>query len=583
MRLIVSPGLPEEQEFSLKNGPNSIGRARDNDIVILDQSLSRYHARIDVSEERVQITDLQSRNGTWINGKQTQETKLHHGDSIKWGDVRCVVIVETAAIVKEISGDLSEISLKDLVEKSHKSQSKDRLNIILKVSQLLSSPHILDNLMATILDLLFEIMSLDRAVIMLLNEETGKLEPRYIKHAPNSRDERYSNTVIQYVMQKNVSVLSSDATTDERFGASTSITSQSIRSTMCVPLKVRDKMLGVLYVDNLSVPYQFAEQELEFLAGFANQAAVALENSMLYKHIEEQSKARESELLKLVAERTKNLSDALSEADNERKEAERQREISELAMAAAKDANMAKSQFLANISHELRTPLNAIIGYSEILEEESDISTDDLASDLKKIKAAAKHLLALINDILDLSKIEAGKMELNIETFNLQNLLDDVVSTIRPLIEKHSITLHVDCPENLGFMHADHTRIRQILLNLLSNASKFTDGGDIYISVEREKVEDEEWIVFRVKDTGIGMNEEQQSKLFKPFTQVDSSTTRRYGGTGLGLAISRRFCQMMNGGISVQSEPGKGSTFTFRLPANVEDQKSEIAPGVSRG
>ncbi|HEY7161461.1 MAG TPA: histidine kinase dimerization/phospho-acceptor domain-containing protein, partial [Acidobacteriota bacterium] len=484
MRLIVSPGLPDEQEFTLKNGPNSIGRARDNDIVILDQSLSRYHARIDVNDERIQITDLQSRNGTWINGKKVQECNLHHADSIKWGDVRCVAVVDTAAIVKEISGDLSEISLKDLVEKSHKSQSRDRLNIILKVSQLLSSPHALDKLMETILDLLFEIMSLDRAVIMLLNEE-GTLEPRYIKHATDSRDDRYSNTVIQYVMQKNVSVLSSDATTDERFGASTSITSQSIRSTMCVPLKVRDKMLGVLYVDNLSVPYQFAEQELEFLAGFANQAAVALENSMLYKRIEEQSRARETELLTLVAERTKNLSDALSEADNARKEAERQREIAELAMAAAKDANMAKSQFLANISHELRTPLNAIIGYSEILEEESDMSTDDLATDLKKIKAAAKHLLALINDILDLSKIEAGKMELNIETFNLQNLMDEVVSTIRPLIEKHSIRLHVDCPENLGFMHADHTRIRQILLNLLSNACKFTDGGDIFISVER--------------------------------------------------------------------------------------------------
>jgi signal transduction histidine kinase/pSer/pThr/pTyr-binding forkhead associated (FHA) protein len=577
MRLIVNPGLPDEQEFTLKTGPNSVGRARDNDIVILDQSLSRYHARIDVSDERIQITDLQSRNGTWINGKKIQETKLHHGDSIKWGDVRCVAVVDTAAIVKEISGDLSEISLAELVQKSHKSQSRDRLNIILKVSQLLSSPHALDKLMETILDLLFEIMSLDRAVIMLLNEKTGNLEPRYIKHATNSRDDRYSNTVIQYVMQKNVSVLSSDATQDERFGASTSITSQSIRSTMCVPLKVREKMLGVLYVDNLSVPYQFAEQELEFLAGFANQAAVALENSMLYKHIEEQSKAREDELLKLVAERTKNLSDALNEADNARKEAERQREIAELAMAAAKDANMAKSQFLANISHELRTPLNAIIGYSEILEEESDISTDDLATDLKKIKAAAKHLLALINDILDLSKIEAGKMELNIETFNLKNLIDDVVSTIRPLIEKHSIKLHVDSPPNPGLMHADHTRIRQILLNLLSNACKFTDGGDIFMSVEREMTDGEDWIVFRVRDTGIGMNEEQQSKLFRPFTQVDSSTTRRYGGTGLGLAISRRFCQMMNGGISVQSEPGKGSTFTFRLPANVE-----VAPGVSR-
>src|SRR5262245_5602579 len=184
MRLIVSPGLPDEQEFTLKSGPNSIGRARDNDIVILDQSLSRYHARIDATDERIQITDLQSRNGTWINGKRIQETNLHHGDSIKWGDVRCVVVVDTAAIAKEISGDLSEISLKDLVEKSHKSQSRDRLNIILKVSQLLSSPHALDKLMETILDLLFEIMSLDRAVIMLLNE-TGNLEPRYIKHATN--------------------------------------------------------------------------------------------------------------------------------------------------------------------------------------------------------------------------------------------------------------------------------------------------------------------------------------------------------------------------------------------------------------
>lgn len=578
MRLIVNPGLPEEQEFTLKTGANTVGRARDNEIVILDQSLSRYHARIDVNDERILITDLQSRNGTWINGKKIEESVLHHGDSIKWGDVRCTVVIETAAIVKEISGDLSEVSLKDLVEKSHKSVSRDRLKIILKVSQLLSSPLALAGLMEMILDLLFQIMSLDRAVIMLFNEETGALEPRYIKHAADSRNDKYSNTVIRYVMEKNVSILSSDATQDVRFGSSESIHNESIRSTMCVPLKVRDKMLGVLYVDNLSVPYQFAEQELEFLAGFANQAAVALENSMLYKHIEEQSKAREFELLKLVEDRTKNLSDALAEADSARKEAERQREIAELAMAAAKDANMAKSQFLANISHELRTPLNAIIGYSEILEEESNISTDDLATDLKKIKAAAKHLLALINDILDLSKIEAGKMELNIETFNLRNLIDDVVSTIRPLIEKHLIELHVDSAENAGFMRADLTRIRQILLNLLSNACKFTDGGDIYLSVERETTNGEDWVIFRVRDTGIGMNEEQQGKLFRPFTQVDSSTTRKYGGTGLGLAISRRFCQMMNGDISVQSEPGKGSTFTFRLPAQVQEQKAETPP-----
>ncbi|HSE39431.1 MAG TPA: ATP-binding protein [Acidobacteriota bacterium] len=572
MRLIVNPGSQEREEFTLKDGPNTVGRARDNDIVILDQSLSRHHARIDVGPNRVRIIDLQSRNGTWLNGKKVEEGVLTHGDSIKWGDVRCAIVEDTAAIVKELPGDISEVSLETLVERSQKT-SRDRLKILLKVTNLLSSPAPLDALMQTILDLLFQIMSVDRAVILLVNEQTGELEPRYSKHADQSRKDRYSSTIMQYVMEKHVSVLSSDATQDDRFGASSSIHNESIRSTMCVPLMVRDKMLGVLYVDNLSVPFQFAEQELEFLAGFANQAAVALENSMLYTRIEEQSKTRESELLRLVDERTKNLSEALIEADHARKEAERQAEIAELAMAGAKDANMAKGQFLANISHELRTPLNAIIGYSEILEEETE-TTNELATDLKKIKAAAKHLLVLINDILDLSKIEAGKMELNIETFRIHNLIDEVVSTIRPLVEKHLNQLHVDCADDIGFMRADLTRIRQILLNLLSNACKFTEGGEIYVGVHREPTETGDKIVFRVRDTGIGINEEQQAKLFQPFMQADSSTTRKYGGTGLGLVISRRFCQMMDGDINVESEPGKGAIFTVRLPANVQEEKT---------
>jgi signal transduction histidine kinase/pSer/pThr/pTyr-binding forkhead associated (FHA) protein len=573
MRLIVNPGSQERQEFNLKEGPNTIGRARDNDIVILDQSLSRHHARIEVGSNRVTITDLQSRNGTWLNGKKVEEGFLTHGDSIKWGDVRCAVVEDTAAIVKELPGDISEISLETLVERSQKT-SRDRLKILLKVTNLLSSPAPLDALMQTILDLLFQIMSVDRAVILLVNEQTGELEPRYAKLTDQSRKDRYSTTIMQYVMEKHVAVLSSDATQDDRFGASNSIHNESIRSTMCVPLKVRDKMLGVLYVDNLSVPFQFAEQELEFLAGFANQAAVALENSMLYARIEEQSRIRESELLRLVDERTKNLSDALIEADHARKEAERQAEIAELAMAGAKDANMAKGQFLANISHELRTPLNAIIGYSEILEEETiEVdTTNELATDLKKIKAAAKHLLVLINDILDLSKIEAGKMKLNIETFRIHNLIDEVVSTIRPLVEKHSNQLHVDCADDIGFMRADLTRIRQILLNLLSNACKFTEGGEIFVSVHREPNVNGDRIVFGVRDTGIGINEEQQSRLFQPFMQADSSTTRKYGGTGLGLVISRRFCQMMDGDISVESEPGKGAIFTVRLPAQVQEE-----------
>lgn len=234
---------------------------------------------------------------------------------------------------------------------------------------------------------------------------------------------------------------------------------------------------------------------------------------------------------------------------------------------AAEEANKAKSVFLANMSHELRTPLNAIIGYSEMLQEEAeDLEEEEFAEDIKKINTAGKHLLSLINDILDLSKIEAGKMDLYEETFDINEMIDDVESTIYPLAEKNANRLEINCPENLGDMKADLTKVRQALFNLLSNASKFTKEGTIKLDVITEQKEDGDWIKFRVEDTGIGMTEEQTKKLFEAFTQADSSTTRKYGGTGLGLAISRRFCQMMGGDISVESEYGKGSIFTITLP-----------------
>jgi signal transduction histidine kinase/CheY-like chemotaxis protein len=249
------------------------------------------------------------------------------------------------------------------------------------------------------------------------------------------------------------------------------------------------------------------------------------------------------------------------------------------AQAAAEQASQAKSAFLANMSHELRTPLNAIIGYSEMLEEElRDLGAERLLPDLKKIHGAGKHLLALINDILDLSKIEAGKMELYLETFSVPDMIRDVVTTIRPLVEKNRNTLTVECPEDLGTMHADLTKVRQTLFNLLSNASKFTEQGAITLTVSREEAPEGDRFAFSVRDTGIGMTPEQMEKLFKEFSQGDSSTTRKYGGTGLGLAISRRFCQMMGGDIDVFSEPGKGSVFTVYLPVRVADAGSLQEP-----
>ncbi len=234
----------------------------------------------------------------------------------------------------------------------------------------------------------------------------------------------------------------------------------------------------------------------------------------------------------------------------------------------AEAANNAKSQFLANMSHELRTPLNAIIGYSEILQEEAaDNGNSSSVADLQKIQSAGKHLLALINDVLDLSKIEAGKMEVFAETFAIRTIVDEVVTTVKPMVARNSNTLTVSCPDDIGTMHSDMVKVRQILLNLLANACKFTERGTIAVEVFREQKASGSTIVFRVADSGIGMTEAQMAKLFEAFTQAEASTTRTYGGTGLGLAISRKFCQMLAGDVTVSSERGKGSAFTVCIPA----------------
>jgi len=247
------------------------------------------------------------------------------------------------------------------------------------------------------------------------------------------------------------------------------------------------------------------------------------------------------------------------------------------AKEAAEVASRAKSTFLANMSHELRTPLNAILGYSELLAEDAaDRGLDDLAPDLERIHSSGKHLLGLINDVLDLSKIEAGRMELFLEDFAVDALLRDVLDTIRPLAEKAGNSLHLEAPDDPGLMHADLSKVRQGLLNLLSNSVKFTQGGTISLRVARDRDRlGREWVVFEVVDDGIGMTPEEISRLFRPFVQADASTTRRYGGTGLGLTITRRFCQMMGGDIAPASDPGRGSTFTLRLPADVEESLVE--------
>jgi signal transduction histidine kinase/CheY-like chemotaxis protein len=299
------------------------------------------------------------------------------------------------------------------------------------------------------------------------------------------------------------------------------------RALLAVPVLREDHILGGLVV-NRKAPGEFSADVIDLLTTFATQSALAIQNARLFREIEDKG---------------------------------RQLEI----------ASRHKSQFLANMSHELRTPMNAIIGVTEmLLEDARALGQEDQIEPHERILRAGKHLLALINDILDLSKIEAGKMELHLESFVISPLVEDVVTTIRPLAEKNGNRVVVECPVDVGTMRADATRVRQALLNLASNAGKFTERGLVTVAVVRRRDDGRDWITFAVSDTGIGMTAEQMARLFEEFTQADASTTRRYGGTGLGLAISRRFCRMMGGDITVESTPGQGSIFTIRLPAEVE-------------
>ena len=301
-----------------------------------------------------------------------------------------------------------------------------------------------------------------------------------------------------------------------------------VTGVVAAPIMIQDEVYGIL--DVFFVQHrEFSDEQVNLVQNLADSAAVAINNA---RFIEEIQQARDD----------------------------------------AEEANETLSHFLANMSHNLRTPLNAIIGYSEMLQEEAeDSDNEEFKEDLERINGAGKHLLSLVNYVLDIAKIEAGAMDIYLETFPVEPMIQDVVTTTQTLVEKNSNVLEIDCPDSVGSIHADTTKIKQCLYNLIDNASKFTEQGTISLTVSRDTEEGQEWVNFAVGDTGIGMTDEQMGRLFEAFAQAEGSTTRRFGGTGLGLAITRHFCEMMGGMVLVESEAGKGSTFTMKLPAIVDD------------
>ena len=435
---------------------------------------------------------------------------------------QAVIAIENVRLFKELETRTEALT-----------RSVEEMRALGEVGQAVSSTLDLDTVLAAIIKHAVELSKVDAGgTIYEFDEAAGVFVPRanhgvsdsYVRTLRESQL-RLGETAVGLCAVNRSPYQVPDVDTGEDSRMRETLLKEGIRAVLAVPLLREDRVIGALVIRR-RVAGEFPPSVVTLLQALAGQSVLAIQNAHLFREIAEKG---------------------------------RQLEV----------ASQLKSQFLANMSHELRTPLNAIIGVTEMLHEDAvELKRDDDLEPLERVLRAARHLLALINDILDLSKIEAGKIDLHLESFAIAPLITDVVQTIATMATRNDNKVVVECPDRIGMMNADQTRIRQALLNLASNANKFTEHGTVTISAGRTTEAGREWVTMAVADTGIGLTREQMGKLFQDFVQADASITRKYGGTGLGLAISRRFCQMMGGDITVASEPGRGSTFTIRVPAD---------------
>jgi signal transduction histidine kinase len=449
------------------------------------------------------------------------------------GDLSAEVPVRSGDEIALLSSAFNSmiVRLRELVQRLQlrSRELESSQSIASAISELSKSILTPADLLRDAVELLRNRFSLAHVCIYLLNEETNQLVVRAAAHqadiegqAPNSRIAlEHDPGLVSRALRNQKAILVNESGPDPC-------------CEVAVPLVVGGRALGVLHVEDKHHE-RLSRVDLDTWGILAGQIATALDNARLFEELYQAKEAAES-------------------------------------------ANRAKSTFLANMSHELRTPLSTIIGYSELLcEIVEERGFVDILGDLARIQTAGRHLLSIINDVLDLSKIEADRMELSLEFFDLTNLVDDVVVTIQPAVDRQANSLEVHLSDDLGSMYADQTKVRQILLNLLSNAAKFTEQGRITLVASRNRGDGRDRVVFSVADTGIGMSNVQLEYLFQPFWQADLSSTRPYGGTGLGLTISQHFCRMMGGEITAESRLGEGSCFTVRLPAVFERDGSSSA------
>ncbi|MGE3540167.1 MAG: ATP-binding protein [Candidatus Tectimicrobiota bacterium] len=564
-----------------------LGRHRASFLCLPEERVSRQHARISRRGVAFVIEDLQSANGLLVQGQRLAPhvpIVLADGAEIQIGSTRMIfysaplppsetphgrgAVPVRPGFARAAQGDSlwchlrpeegpephialtldaaasmqdAEAATPHTADELRKALA--RLQTLCQVSTLLGTITEWETLLHQFLAYLFDLFPVaERAVILLREQDDSPLIPvaARVRHGTPAQQPpvAFSSTIIEEVLQHKSAILSYDALHDPRFRGHTSIDALAMRSMMCVPLLARETLLGLMHVDTDTTPWGFTEDDLQLLIAVSAQASIFLRAKI----------------------------------------AERAQDELRRAQAAAEQAYQAKGLWLATMSHELRTPLNAILGYSDLLlDDVAALGRPTMLANLRKIHDAGTHILALIQDVLDLSKLEAGKTELHLETFDVPLLLDEVRGLVQPAVQAHANTLEVMLTNTVGRMHGDLIKVRQSLLNLLSNACKFTTRGRILLQVSRELEAGRAWYLFRVQDTGIGLTAEQLARLFQDFVQGDAATAQQYGGTGLGLAISRRYCQMMGGDITATSTWGEGATFTMRLPVEVRPAASPAA------